>query len=83
MAKAKLEMADGSAAPDEANERWDTPAEWYWARVADVGNVKLGRQLAATKRRKTTSTPYLRAANITDTTQRCSSNSARRTGCSA
>ena len=53
--------------PTSMHARWSTPAEWRWARIADVGTVKLGRQLAANRRRGTLSTPYIRAANITTT----------------
>lgn len=66
MSKNKPENAEATTeTSEEATGRWPVPAEWYWVRVADVGNVKLGRQLIASKRRGTTSTPYLRAANIT------------------
>lgn len=60
-----MKPPDATADPPAPSDRWPIPAEWRWARIAELGNVKLGRQLAATKRRQTISTPYLRAANIT------------------
>jgi type I restriction enzyme S subunit len=65
MAKTHPEQPEPEDTGDETRMRWDVPIEWYWARVADVGNVKLGRQLSSTKRPKTKPTPYLRTANIT------------------
>jgi type I restriction enzyme S subunit len=65
MAKKRLEPAEVEKTPDDTPARWSIPAEWSWARVADVGNVKLGRQLATAKRKGTRSTSYIRAANIT------------------
>lgn len=45
--------------------RWPIPPEWRWARVCDVGTVKLGKQLTSSKRPKAKLTPYIRTANIT------------------
>jgi type I restriction enzyme S subunit len=65
MAKSRPKEPNAEEAAEETSVRWDVPAEWFWARVADVGNVKLGRPLNATKRPRTKPTPYLRTANIT------------------
>lgn len=64
MPRKKPEPAGEAGTPDISSELWPIPAEWRWARVSDVGAVKLGRQLAASKRRNSKATPYLRAANI-------------------
>src|SRR4051794_10230411 len=64
MARKKPGPRDKAETPETPSERWPIPPEWRWARVSEVGVVKLGRQLAASKRRASKATPYLRAANI-------------------
>src|SRR4051794_32428841 len=64
MARKKSEPPEDAGTAEAPSERWPIPAEWRWVRVSEVGTVKLGRQLAASKRRASKATPYLRAANI-------------------
>ena len=42
------------------------PGEWAWASIEQVGGVQLGRQRSPDKLTGTGSTPYIRAANITE-----------------
>jgi Type I restriction modification DNA specificity domain len=64
MPRTTSENTDPESTPDTSLERWPIPPDWRWAKVSELGNVKLGRQLASSKRRGAISTPYLRAANI-------------------
>jgi len=54
---------DASAAASV--DRWPVPPEWVWAKITNLGNLKLGKQLTSGKRPGTRSTPYIRTANIT------------------
>jgi type I restriction enzyme S subunit len=43
------------------------PENWLWVRVADLGDVQLGRQRSPKNRSKDYPAKYIRAANLTDT----------------
>jgi len=44
----------------------ELPEGWEWARMADTGEIQLGRQRSPANRSKNYPTPYIRAANITE-----------------
>jgi type I restriction enzyme S subunit len=50
----------------KSNELPKLPKGWCWARVAQLGNVQLGRQRSPKNRSREFPTKYIRAANITE-----------------
>ena len=51
--------------PPDASGLRDLPEGWVWASVAQVGDVRLGRQRSPSRAIGPNMTPYLRAANVT------------------
>jgi type I restriction enzyme, S subunit len=52
---------------EELNELTELPEGWRWMRVAELGDVQLGRQRSPNNRSKDFPTKYIRAANLTNT----------------
>lgn len=48
-----------------SNALWETPADWKWQRVDQVGDVGLGRQRSPQNHEGPDMRPYIRSANIT------------------
>lgn len=53
--------SDASATPSA-----ELPTQWRWIRVADIGEIRLGRQRSPKNVSKDYPTSYIRAANITE-----------------
>ncbi|WP_322896279.1 MULTISPECIES: restriction endonuclease subunit S [unclassified Yoonia] len=48
-----------------SNALWETPENWQWQRVDEVGDVELGRQRSPQNHEGPDMRPYIRSANIT------------------
>jgi type I restriction enzyme, S subunit len=59
-------VIERSGAPDTGDAKGlsELPAGWVWARVSDVGDVKLGRQRSPEHHDGPHMRPYLRVANV-------------------